>query len=145
MPFDHEKLRVYQAALRFIEWLHPILPAIPKTTAIHSQLDRASTSIALNIAEGNGRRTSTDRVRFFDIACGSVRECAAGLDIAHRKGCLSDEQVLHGKQTLEQMLRQLLALMKSHGLNYHDELTGTRLREDSEQWEFQTEEKEVAV
>jgi four helix bundle protein len=44
-------------------------------------LDDASTSVALNIAEGNGKRSVPDRVRFLEIARGSALECAACLDV----------------------------------------------------------------
>ncbi len=68
--FDHEKLRVYQASIKFIIWLEMILKIIPKKHSVHNQLDRASTSITLNIAEGNGKSSPRDRSRFFDIARG---------------------------------------------------------------------------
>jgi len=66
--FDHENLKVYQKAINFITWLNPVLENIPRRNAAYDQLDRASTSIALNIAEGNGKFTPKDRCRFFDIA-----------------------------------------------------------------------------
>ena len=49
--------------------------------AIKNQLDRASLSIPLNLAEGRGRRTLTDQKHFFQIAFGSARECKAILDL----------------------------------------------------------------
>lgn len=57
--------------------------------AVYDQLDRASTSIPLNIAEGNGKYTPKDRCRFFDIARGSAFECAAVLDVLTAKAILS--------------------------------------------------------
>jgi len=53
--FDHEKLEVYRASLAFVAWLEPILQKLPGTIAVRDQLDRASTSIVLNLAEGNGK------------------------------------------------------------------------------------------
>jgi len=50
--FDHEKLSVYQAAISFVAWTTGVLEDVPARLAVHGQLDRASTSIALNIAEG---------------------------------------------------------------------------------------------
>ncbi len=79
--FDHEKLSVYQEAIKFVAWADDLLEMIPKNLAVHSQLDRAATSIPLNIAEGNGKYTAPDRCRFFDIARGSAPECAACLDV----------------------------------------------------------------
>jgi len=43
--FDHEKLTVYQEAVRFVAWADEILENLPKGWAVHGQLDRASTSI----------------------------------------------------------------------------------------------------
>jgi hypothetical protein len=69
---DHEKLNVYQASLRFIAWTVPLLDKSVGGASVHNQLDRASTSVPLNIAEGNGKFTSPDRCRFFDIARGKT-------------------------------------------------------------------------
>jgi four helix bundle protein len=64
MPqFDHEKLHVYQLPIAFVAWADGILDRLPKTPAIHNQLDRASTSIPPNIAEGNGKFTSAALLR----------------------------------------------------------------------------------
>ena len=66
--FDQEKLEVYQESLipqGGIAWLEPLLQKLPKAVAVRDQLDRASTSIVLNLAEGNGKFTSPERCRFF--------------------------------------------------------------------------------
>ena len=42
---------------------------------------RASQSIPLNIAEGNGKTAEADRRRYFEIARGSALECAAIQDV----------------------------------------------------------------
>ena len=78
--FDHEKLDVYKDSIRFVAYAEALLADVPKNLAVHNQFDRASTSIPLNIAEGNGKYTPADRCRFFDIARGSALECAACLD-----------------------------------------------------------------
>ena len=52
--FDHEKLTVYQDSTRFVVWAGELLETLPKSLAAYDQLDRASASIPLNIAEGNG-------------------------------------------------------------------------------------------
>ena len=53
--FDHEKLEVYREAIAFIAWLSALLEATGRIGEVKDQLDRASTSIPLNIAEGNGK------------------------------------------------------------------------------------------
>jgi four helix bundle protein len=54
--------------------------------ALRDQLDRASVSIALNLAEGAGRRSARDKAHFFTIACGSATECAAAMDLLLARG-----------------------------------------------------------
>lgn len=55
--FDHEKLTVYQHSIKFVAWATDLLESVPKSISAHDQLDRASTSVPLNIAEGNGKST----------------------------------------------------------------------------------------
>ena len=49
---------------------------------LKEQLNRASSSIALNLAEGRGKASKKDQLRFFHIAMGSVRESQAILILA---------------------------------------------------------------
>ncbi len=50
-----------------------------------NQLDRASRSIALNLAEGSGKRTIKDKKKFYQISLGSLRECQAVLILENLK------------------------------------------------------------
>ena len=56
---------------------------------LRNQLDRAASSIVLNLAEGSGRMAIKDKRHFFVIAMGSLRECQAILSL-----CLNDIQEL---------------------------------------------------
>lgn len=98
--FDHEKLRAYQEAKRFASWIEPVIEKLPAKLSAQDQLDRASTSIALNIAEGNGKRSHPDRCRYLDIARGSALESAACLDVLAARGKLSGEETAAGKTIL---------------------------------------------
>lgn len=112
--FDHENLRVYQTSLQFIAWLQEIFNRIPKNRAVYSQLDRASTSIFLNIAEGNGKYTERDRCYFFDIARGCALECSACLDVLVIQAILTQEEFQQGKELLVQIVSMLVGLVKSN-------------------------------
>src|SRR5512137_1159353 len=109
--FDHEKLSVYREATRFVAWADETLATVPKNLAAYGQLDRASTSIPLNIAEGNGKFTGPDRCRYFDIARGSALECAACLDVLVAKKRLI--QVGPEKQMLVRIVSMLVGLIRS--------------------------------
>ncbi len=115
--FDHEKLRVYQASIKLIIWFEMILKIIPKKHCVHNQLDRASTSITLNIAEGNGKSSPRDRCRFFDIARGSALECTAALDVLVAKGILKDQDIIEGKQILREIVSMIIGFKKINHLN----------------------------
>ena len=111
--FDHEKLSVYQAAISFVAWPAGVLEDVPTRLAVHRQLDRASTSIALNIAEGNGKFKPTDRCRYFDIARGSALECAACLDVLVAKKVIDASKIEHGKELLTRIVQMLVGLIRS--------------------------------
>jgi four helix bundle protein len=110
--FDHEKLEVYRDSIAFVASISNLLESTLRAGEVKDQLDRASTSIPLNIAEGNGKYTPKDRCRFFDIAHGSALECAAGLDVLVAKAKLTDEQIRPGKETLQRIVRMLIGLIK---------------------------------
>lgn len=112
--FDHEKLTVYQTSIKFVAWADDLLVDVPKSVAVHNQLDRASTSIPLNIAEGNGKYTSADRCRFFDNARGSAPECAACLDVLVAKKRIEPERCEEGKETLLDIVSMLVGLIRAN-------------------------------
>jgi four helix bundle protein len=108
--FDHEKLDVYQEAICFIAWAEQFCQSIQGKPSAKDHLDRASTSIALNIAEGNGKFSVRDRCKFLDIAYGSAVECAACLDVLVAKGLTTREVVREGKESLRKIVNMLIGL-----------------------------------
>lgn len=71
------KFTAFQMAKKYY-WICKSLP-VPKF--LQDQLLRASSSIALNLAEGSGKRTPADQRRFYSIAFGSFRECQAIIEL----------------------------------------------------------------
>ena len=89
MTFAFEKLLVYQKAVDFADAICSKTENFPRGYGFLSdQINRASLSIAANIAEGNGRFTTPDRRNFFIIARGSVQECVPLLELALRRKLL---------------------------------------------------------
>jgi four helix bundle protein len=91
-----------------------------RAAEVKDQLDRAATSVPLNIAEGNGKYSPKDRCRFFDIAYGSALECAAGLDVLVAKMKLTSEQIRPGKERLQRIVRMLMGLIKRNSTRDYD-------------------------
>jgi four helix bundle protein len=106
--FDHEKLIAYQRSIQFVAWSSQLLDKLPPRLAVSDQLDRASTSIPLNVAEGNAKYTAPDRCRYFDTARGSALECAASLDVFVAKGKCTVEQAQPGKEILRETASLLI-------------------------------------
>jgi len=119
--FDHEKLEVYREAIALIAWLSELLETLGRVGDVRDQLDRASTSIALNIAEGNGKFSPKDRCKFFDTAHASALECAAGLDILVAKRKVTPDQIRPGKERLQGIVRMLMGLLKRNSTRDYDQ------------------------
>src|SRR5262245_51520139 len=106
---SHETLDVYHLALRFHVGVMNLIPAKGQRN-LRDQLERASLSIVLNIAEGAGRCTPPERRRHFIIALGSVYECAAIVDVLRLRRLASPERCARARSyavRIAQMLAKL--------------------------------------
>ena len=135
MPFHHEKLTVYQRALEFATWSRDLIESLTKKTTTRDHLERSGDSIALNIAEGNGKFSRKDRARFFQIAHGSALESAACLDLLVARRCCAARAITKGKSILEEIVKMLFKML--------DQL-GCRIAEDSAEY-GETADEEVEV
>ena len=124
--FAHEKLDVYRDAIAFVAWVSELLEGTARLDDVKDQLDRASTSVPLNIAEGNGKYSVKDRCRFFDTALGSTLECAAGLDVLVAKGKLTTDQIRPGKERLQRIVRLLMGLIKRNSTRDYEKSPADR-------------------
>ena len=83
-----EDLIVWQKAHELVLWVYRLSNNFPKTEtyALTSQIRRAAFSIPANIAEGFKKKGKADKVRFFNIAQGSLEECRYYLVLAKDLG-----------------------------------------------------------
>ena len=109
---DHEKLDVYQEAIAFCGWIGELLSQISAKAAAKDHLDRASTSLPLNIAQGNGKFSTVDRARFLEIARGSALECAACLDVLAVRKLVAAERILPAKERLVRTVNMLMGMLR---------------------------------
>ncbi|HPN83908.1 MAG TPA: four helix bundle protein [Victivallales bacterium] len=111
MIFGHENLDVYKLSLTYVKWALDISETLKgKHRSTRDQLIRASQSIPLNIAEGNGKTSDGDRKRFFEISRGSALECAAIQDILEIGGAISKKENEEAKQILSRIVSMLTKL-----------------------------------
>lgn len=100
-------LKVWASAHRFALRVHNVSQGFPRveTFALTSQIRRASVSIPSNIAEGCGRSTDADFLRFLDIALGSANEADYQLLMCRDLGYLSVD-------VYEDLVREVIAIQK---------------------------------
>jgi four helix bundle protein len=115
MSFHHEKLIVYRRALEFAAWSQILIDSLIKKTSTRDHLERAGDSVALNIAEGNGKFSLKDRARFFQMAHGSALECAACLDLFVARRCCEQDAIANGKLILEEIVKMLFVMLDKLG------------------------------
>ena len=113
--FDFEKLDVYQVIkgnnskiLKFI-FSHPTLDLY-----IKDQWKQANMSIILNLAEGTGRMTNSDKKHFLTIARGSVFESVALLETVKELGLIDDDLFKEYYESYEQISKMLLGMIRSY-------------------------------
>jgi len=122
--FVHEKLDVYRAALAFLATADEILEEVPRGRGhLGDQLDRAATSILLNVAEGAGEFAPAEKARFYRMARRSANECAAILDVYRARHSVGDAALDVGRE----LLLRIVAMLTRMVVN-----CGPREREESE-------------
>ena len=112
---DYRKLIVWQKAMDFVVSLYRTTASFPKEEmyGLTAQMRRAAVSIPSNIAEGQGRDTAADFVRFLSIARGSVKEVETQVLIAHRLGYINQDQEARLTGFTDELSRLLTGLKAS--------------------------------
>lgn len=92
MRGSFKTLSVYQDALHLVDLSYELIKIFPKQEKnnLSDQLRRACTSVTLNIAEGNGRMTTRDYIKFLKISAGSLNEMEAIAEIAIGQKMISE-------------------------------------------------------
>ena len=87
------KLKIWQKAMDFVEKIYKTTNKFPneETYGLTSQLRRAATSVALNIAEGSGSDSDAEFNRFLSIAHRSNYEIMCGVEIAKRLNYVTED------------------------------------------------------
>jgi four helix bundle protein len=92
-----------ELAVKVLERLDPIeLRIRSKNNSLAKQLASASESVALNLAEGRGRRDG-DKRRHYEIASGSASELTAALRIAVAKRYVTWDELVEVESILDRL------------------------------------------
>ena len=111
--FDHEKLDVYVAAIDFVALADDVVEPLPRGRAyLADPLQRAATSVPLNIAEGAGEFSSAEKAPFYRMAKRSATECAATLHGCQRLGIIEAPRYQAGRELLLRIVAMLVQMVR---------------------------------
>ena len=116
MAFKFERLEVWQLAIEYIDLTYDLANQLPKSEEynLKSQIVRAATSVALNIAEGSTSQTDPEQARFLSMAIRSLLETVACQKIIKRRDFISDTNLLdHAYSSAQTLAAKLHTLRKS--------------------------------
>ena len=113
--FYYRRLDVYKDTKQLAINVNEALKSFPKEEryALTNQLQRASTSVMFNIAEGFGRYGSKERIHFLDIANGSLMEVSSQIELAEAYHYISTTQREELDNQILCIVKQLAGLRKS--------------------------------
>jgi len=112
--YKFQKLAVYQLALGYVDEVYAAITHLPGNERFNlgTQLRRAVTSIALNIAEGSTGQSDQEQGRFLSIAIRSYLETIACLDLIERREYIDINQLNPLRQNGHQLFVKLVAFRK---------------------------------
>lgn len=114
MPFDFEKLDVFNAAVDFVAVANALAERLPRGRAyLVDQLQRAATSIVLNIAEGTGEFSALEKARFYRMARRSTYESASILVVLERLRLADETELRNGHELLDRVGAMLTRMIAS--------------------------------
>lgn len=110
---DFRRLEVWRRARELSTRIYAICAARPRSDhLITRQLTRSALSIAANIAEGCGKGSRAETVRFLEIAAGSAAETEHHLEVARDVGVLTSGSTDELIDQVGSIRRMLAALIK---------------------------------
>ncbi len=114
--FGFEDLEVWQKAVEFARMVIGLSEKIDtnrKHFRLIEQLEAASTSVALNIAEGKGRYSKREFIQFLYVARGSLYETITLLIMFHKNGWINENKLEEAKVSAEEIGKMLSGLIAS--------------------------------
>ena len=112
---NYKDLKVWQKSYELCLKIYRLTAKFPKEEryGLTSQIRRAAVSIPSNIAEGYGRKTTPDYLRFLYIAYGSICELETQLLLSGDLNYVNQEYLESLKDGTGEVERMLKALIKS--------------------------------
>lgn len=112
---QYKELKVWQKSISIADYIYEITKNFPNEEkfGLVSQMRRACISMSSNIAEGAGKSSSKDFIRFLEIANGSSYELDTQALISKNQQYITEEQFQNITKDLEEFQKMLYAFIKS--------------------------------
>ena len=112
---NYKELKVWKKSYELCLEIYRITAKFPKEEkyGLTSQLRRSVVSIPSNIAEGYGRKTTSDYVRLLYISYGSICELETQILLAGDLNLIENDELGTIKENIAEIERMLKALIKS--------------------------------
>jgi four helix bundle protein len=119
---NYKDLDVWKKSVALTTDLYRLTSGFPDTEryGMSSQIRRATTSIAANIAEGWGRGSTGEYIQFLTVARGSLMELETHLIVACNLNFLKSGDlaaVSKPVKDIEKMLNRLIAVLRTRKAN----------------------------
>ncbi|HEX9665664.1 MAG TPA: four helix bundle protein [Thermodesulfobacteriota bacterium] len=115
LSYKFQELTVYQMALDYVDQVYKLSSRLPEEERfnLRSQLERAATSIVLNIAEGSTGQSDAEQNRFLGLALRSYLETVACWDLVERRCYFRSEDLVSIRELGHNLFVKLQAFRKS--------------------------------
>ena len=113
--FSYRKLNVYQCSMTLVKEVYSLLKQYPQHEqyAICDQMRRSSVSVPSNIAEGMGRTSPKEQVRFIEISYGSLMEVLCQLQLAQDLKYITVEEFYEQRSHIQTTAKIISGLRSS--------------------------------
>ena len=113
--YKFQKLQVYQLALKYADAIYGLSERLPRREQFNlsSQIERAATSIVLNIAEGSTGQSDPEQNRFLGFSLRSYLETVACVDLIELRGYVSPKDLSFLREQGHLLFIKLSAFRKS--------------------------------
>jgi four helix bundle protein len=126
MTYKFQKLEIYQLALEYVGLVYDLADKLPgnENFNLKSQITRAATSIALNIAEGSTSQSDPEQSRFLGMALRSLVETVACQDVIELRQYVTVDNLRPSRELGSKLFAKIQSMKRFLGQSQAKELPG---------------------
>jgi four helix bundle protein len=117
---NYKELNIWKSGIEIVKATYQLSKLLPESEkfGIISQMNRAAVSIPANVAEGSGRNSDRDYVRFIQIALGSAFELQTYFIIIVEMNWVKIDEIEKCQKLLEEEIKMMQAFIRKLSESY---------------------------